>query len=94
MYTQLSLLLPHETVAVPHAVGPGRAEPEPNAWPPRYPCGRPTSAFTLGQAQISPNCSHNIPCSFVEEVEEREISGNKQIMPTFKTLWTHKQQQS
>ena len=33
MYTQLSLLLPHETMVrshmFPHAVGPGRAEPEP-----------------------------------------------------------------
>ena len=42
MYTQLSLLLPHETVAVPHAVGPGRAEPEPG----------PPSSQSASEAQL------------------------------------------
>ena len=45
MYTQLSLLLPHETMLddpVPHAVGPGRAEPEPG----------PPSSQSASEAQL------------------------------------------
>ena len=45
MYIQLSLLFPHETMVrsqLPHAVGPGRAEPEPG----------PPSSQSASEAQL------------------------------------------